>query len=264
MLTRTELSKGLPVGFIGRSLYFYESLGSTNDEAKRLANQGALEGTLIVAHEQTAGRGRGDNSWVSVPGSSLSFSIILRPEHIPENELVGLSMLGALGVAKSLSEFDLSTSVKWPNDVLLDGLKVAGVLVEASWIGNSLEWAVLGIGINAIKEDLPASETFSFPATSVEDSIGEQLDLNALLLSVLGQVHRWYPELGKDKLREAWQSKLAFIGLPVEFIQPQGLHTGILRGISTQGKLILETPTQEIYEVSAGAGQLRPVDSDGG
>jgi BirA family biotin operon repressor/biotin-[acetyl-CoA-carboxylase] ligase len=261
VLDELILRESLPIGFLGSSLHVLEKVDSTNSEAKRMAALGASEGTLIVAREQTAGRGRGDNIWYSQTDRSLTFSVILKPEGTTRHLPGVLSLLGALAVSSTLSKLGFISSIKWPNDVLLDGRKVAGVLVEASWIGDSLEWAILGIGINVRQESLPDRVSLDYPGITIEDSYRGVIDLNRLLLAVLKEIGFWYTKLGSEDLRNAWEDRLAFIGEAVEVIEAEQRYQGKLLGVSPQGNLILDSVKEGIQQVPLGAGQLRPVDN---
>jgi BirA family biotin operon repressor/biotin-[acetyl-CoA-carboxylase] ligase len=137
--------KDLPVG----EIRCFEQIGSTNDEAARLVAQGAPHLTLVIAEEQTAGRGRGGNTWYSPAGASLAFSLILYPHHLEPYLLPRLTALGALAVKDALNKlYDLPAQIKWPNDVLVHRQKVCGVLAEAQFDGDQVKALVLGIGIN--------------------------------------------------------------------------------------------------------------------
>jgi BirA family biotin operon repressor/biotin-[acetyl-CoA-carboxylase] ligase len=262
MLDEAELGRDLPIGFIGQPLYFYDRLESTNDKAKELASRGALEGTLVIAREQTAGRGRAGSVWISDPRCSLTFSLVLRPEKPLPRSLAALSLLGALAVSTALKEYNPSPTIKWPNDVLLNDRKVAGVLVEASWLGNLLEWAVLGIGINVKRSSMLEGVPLDYPAASIEDSLGVEMSLNQFMPLVLDQLQCWYQELGSEKMRKAWEASLAFVGEAVELSSSDKKYLGVLIGLSHSGNLILKSATGGMQEIPAGAGSLRAFDSE--
>src|SRR5512137_455549 len=131
-------------------LRIFESLGSTNDEAASWIAGGAADWSLVIADEQTAGRGRGDTRWLTPKGTALAFSLVLRQPLPKAEHSARLAGLGALGVAEAFTVYSLQPSIKWPNDVLLDGRKTAGVLVESMWTGERLDASVLGIGVNVL------------------------------------------------------------------------------------------------------------------
>ena len=155
MLRGDELRSILPAGGLSDELHFYASIGSTNDRAKELAQGGAPEGTLVVADEQTAGRGRAGRSWFSPAGAGLAFSVVLRPA-ASRPEAIGVwTALGALATRAALLRLGTSPTIKWPNDVLLKRGKVAGVLAEAVWEDNAVTSVVIGIGGNVRPESVP-------------------------------------------------------------------------------------------------------------
>src|SRR3972149_2437761 len=182
MLNPAELQAGVPGGRMGVELHYYATLGSTNDRAAELARAGAPEGTLVVADEQTAGRGRSGRRWHSPAGSGLALSLVLRPTTLGSREIAAIGLIGAMGSIEALAEYGMQPELKWPNDVLLNGAKVGGILAEASWTGSELDHVILGIGLNVGKAPLPEVE---FPATSIEQAVGKPVAREALLLRVL-------------------------------------------------------------------------------
>ena len=157
-------------------LRFFESIGSTNDEAMAWADAGAEDWSLVVADQQTQGRGRLGRHWVTNPGAALAFSLVLRPSREEMAFASLFSPLGGMGVASALEEIGLAALVKWPNDVLLNRRKVCGILGEAAWTGDRLNGMVLGIGVNVASESVPPAGELLFPATCVEAELGRPLD----------------------------------------------------------------------------------------
>jgi BirA family biotin operon repressor/biotin-[acetyl-CoA-carboxylase] ligase len=263
MLSASRLVASLPICGLGEQFHFFPTIGSTNDQALELARQGAPHGTLVVADEQTAGRGRAGRHWVTPPNSALALSLVLRPVGLPTEAVGGMTVIGALAVAEALEGIGVEAQIKWPNDVLLSGRKVAGVLVEGSWMGNEIEYAVLGIGVNMRPEAVPPAAEVDYPATCVEDTVGKHVERTALLLSIVEGVGRWYPHLGRSALSEAWNSRLAFQGQEVLVVGGTEQEiVGRVLGLSTDGRLRLASAAGEILEISAGDVHLRPVDMD--
>lgn len=256
----TNCLAGLPIP----ELRYFDSIHSTNDEALQWAEMGAADGSLVLADEQTAGRGRMDRRWVTNPGAALAFSIILRPSP-REAEALGLfSPLGALGVADALAQsYELPAQVKWPNDVLLNRRKVCGILVEAVWIGSAIQNVVIGIGVNVAPSAVPPDDQVIFPATSVEDALGKPVDRLELLRKVLDQLFTWRSRLGTPAFMQAWENYLAFKEEWVE-VQPPGQPgvAGKLVGLVPTGDLRLLTPAGEMITVAAGDLRLRPINDD--
>ena len=174
--------KGLPLG----AVRFYPSIGSTNDEALAWAASNAPDLALVLAEDQTSGRGRQGRVWISQPGSSLTFSLILRPEKGQAGMVGRYAFLGALALARVLrDQYAMPALVKWPNDVLISGRKVCGILAETVWSGEEADSVVLGMGINLLHGSVPPQAGLNFPAACLEDFTANApapLDLLPLLL----------------------------------------------------------------------------------
>jgi len=247
---------GLPLP----ELRYFDSIGSTNNEALRWAEQGAPDGALVIADTQTAGRGRMERSWVTRPGAALAFSLVLRPTAGEASALGLFSPLGALAVATALVEgYNLPAQVKWPNDVLLNRRKACGILVEAVWLGSAVQNVVIGIGVNVAPEAVPPDDQVIFPATSVQDALGKPLDRVDLLRSILEQLFAWRGRLNSPEFLQAWDAHLAFKDEWVE-VQPPGQAavTGKMAGLALTGDLRLVTPAGTVVTVAAGDLRLRP------
>lgn len=261
MFSGDAVRRILPVGEFGTALEFHRSIGSTNDRGKELARQGGKHGTLIVAEEQTAGRGRAGRRWITRAGAALAFSVLLRPRGLPAELLSRLSGTGSLAVACALEEEGGQPQLKWPNDVLLRGRKVAGILAEAAWEGGEPVGVVLGIGVNALSGSAPPDSEVDFPAVSVEDALGKPVDRIRLLARILHHLHRWYQDLDSPGLIAAWQSHLSYRDETVVVQDGERVLRGILRGLGPTGCLILEVPERGRVEVLSGQLGLRPIDS---
>ncbi len=261
MLSEETLRARLPDRGLGAELLFYRTIGSTNDEAAARARQGASEGLVVVAEEQTAGRGRSGHTWFTPPGSALALSVLLRPRALAAQAIGGLSALGALAVVEALVVQGAAARIKWPNDVLLGGRKVAGILVEAAWRGQELEHAVVGIGVNVRPASVP--EEAEFPATSVEAELGRSVDRAGLLVAILEGLGRWYPRLGSEALLQAWEDRLAFRGQEVLLVDDAGKDKvrGVVDGLLADGRLKLRTPSGDPLLASPEGCHLRPVDN---
>jgi len=244
-------------------LRFFAQIDSTNAEALRWLESDAPDGALVVADAQTAGRGRLDRRWVTRPGSALAFSIIFRPRP-SELERPGLfSPLGALAVAQALEVgYGLQPQVKWPNDVLLDGRKVCGILAETAWMGGRLLGVVVGIGINVLRDAVPAPEELLFPAVSVEEALGTGVAREDLLRSSLAFLFAWRERLSSPHFLQAWEGRLAYRWQQVQ-VESAGSEpvSGVLVGISTEGDLLLSLPSGKEVRIHAGDVRLRPAET---
>jgi BirA family transcriptional regulator, biotin operon repressor / biotin---[acetyl-CoA-carboxylase] ligase len=219
----------------GWTLVALESVGSTNDEAARLAETGAAEGTVVWSREQTGGRGRRGRQWAS-PIGNLYTSTILRPA-CSAPRAAELGFVAALAVADMVPA-GRDVRVKWPNDVLVDGGKVAGILPESAiGAGGEVEHVVLGIGVNvAFAPQLP---DMRYPGAALGGSVEEALEkLTAALAARLGQ---WRRD-GFETVRAAWLAKAGPLGLEVDVRLGQELVSGRFAGVDREGALLLETP----------------------
>ena len=250
----------LPLG----GVYLFPEVGSTNLEAEKLIQAGAEPFSLVVADSQTAGKGRQDRSWITRPGQALAFSWILYPEkgRIQPEILGRISGLGALAVTDGIQEkCGLVSEIKWPNDVLVEGRKVAGILVEVHWQGCELLDVILGIGINVRLDSIPADPPFQFPASSLEASCGKEINRLDFLVAVMESLQKWYRQLAEPSLIKAWNDRLAYRNQLVSLISPrEPLAEGILVGVEEDGALILETHRGELRHFHSGEIQLRLVD----
>jgi BirA family transcriptional regulator, biotin operon repressor / biotin---[acetyl-CoA-carboxylase] ligase len=232
-------------------------VGSTNDLAARWAEAGAPDLALIVADEQTSGRGRMGRLWHTPGGAALAFSLVLRPAlRAPATHLTGL---GALAVCTTLvDEYGLQAQIKWPNDVLVNDRKLCGVLVEAAWQGEQMSYAVLGIGVNVAARAVPdKTSELIFPATAVETELGREVRREALLAHILAKLLVWRGRLGRVDFIEAWKLHLAWVGSTVEVDLGRTQITGRLAGLSASGGLLLELPEGRLEEFEAGDVRLR-------
>ena len=256
MLRIEELKAGLPVGRLGTELHAYPRIGSTNDRAGELARAVAPEGTLVIADEQTSGRGRSGRSWHTPAGTGLAFSLVLRPATLGNRELAAIGLIGAMGSIEALAELGLQPELKWPNDVLLNGAKVGGILSEASWTGSELEHVILGIGLNVSETTLPEVE---FPATSVEQSLGKPVARGALLLRVLAGTDRWYGRLLDGTAHPDWERRLAYRGKRVALSNGSGERVGVVLGLTPQAGLQMAVEGDDPVVFESGAYRLRPL-----
>src|SRR5918996_4725350 len=178
-MNQNQLKKALSRLPLGDVRYF-DSIGSTNNEALAWATSGAQDLSLVIADEQTAGRGRLDRKWFTPKGTALALSLILRPTAREKPYLSRIVGLAALAVTDCLRTRGLISQIKWPNDVLWNGRKIAGILVESVWTGEEVDGLVIGIGMNVLKEAVPSAEFLQFPATSLEESLGPAVEREAV------------------------------------------------------------------------------------
>jgi BirA family transcriptional regulator, biotin operon repressor / biotin---[acetyl-CoA-carboxylase] ligase len=257
-MDQNELHKLLSKLKLGNFRYF-DSLGSTNDEALAWATSGAKDMSLIVADEQTMGRGRYDRPWFTPPGTALAFSLIIRPTADERPHLSRLVGLAALSIAQALQARGLYPEVKWPNDVLLKSRKVAGVLIELVWSGEDVENVVIGVGVNISKRAVPSTDILRFPAISLEDMLGQPVDRVQVLYDILNAFINLRPQLGKDALIAEWEKVLAYQGRLVQVDMGGGqMVIGKVSGLESDGSLKLRDESGKSVTVRFGDVRLRP------
>ncbi len=245
----------LPIG----GLRYFDTLGSTNDEALAWATEGAPDLSLVVADEQTAGRGRFGRKWYTPAGAALAFSIILRPSAGDRPYLSRSVGLAALAVARAINKYSTGAQIKWPNDVLVLGRKIAGILVEAVWTGEEVDCQVIGVGVNLLKEAAPHQLVMHFPATSLEAAGATVSEREHILHDILSELIALRPKLGSDEFLKEWESSLAYRGEQVN-IQPLEGSTvsGQLLGLETNGSLRLRDEHGNPITIQFGDVSLRP------
>lgn len=257
-MNQNELKKALSKLPLG-DVHYFDSIGSTNNEALAWGTSGARDLSLVIADEQTAGRGRLDRKWFTPKGTALAFSLILRPSAEEKPHLTRIVGLAALAVADALRTRGLAAQIKWPNDILLDGRKVAGILIESVWSGDEVDCLVIGIGLNVLKGAVPSADLLQFPAISLEEALGSAVDRARLLHDILAAVIALRPHLGTDSFLASWEKALAFRG---EQVQVEGGDevpmTGKLLGLESDGSLRLSGEAGRSVTVRFGDVRLRP------
>jgi len=252
---KKSLSKLNPGG-----LRYFDSVGSTNDEALAWAASGAKDFSLVVADEQTQGRGRLDRKWFTPKGSALAVSLILRPGAAMRPHLSRTVGLAALSVADACLKLGLSPQIKWPNDILVNGRKLAGVLVESVWSGEDVDSLVIGMGINVYRASLPPAEYLQFPAASLEEMLGKEPPTREeVLRNVLTAMLAWREKIGTARLIQAWEENLAYRGEQVQIrAGSESLITGRLAGLESDGSLRLMDAHDQSTTIRFGDVSLRP------
>ncbi|MFT3891587.1 MAG: biotin--[acetyl-CoA-carboxylase] ligase [Anaerolineales bacterium] len=257
-MDQNELNKLLSKLKLG-SIRYFDSLGSTNDEALAWATSGARDMSLLVADEQTMGRGRYDRPWFTPPGTALAFSLIIHPTLEERPHLSRLVGLAALSIAKAIQSRGLYPEVKWPNDVLLSRRKVAGVLIELVWSGEDVENVVIGMGVNITKRSVPSTDILRFPAISLEDALGKPVDRAEVLHDILANFVALRPQLGTDELIHEWEKLLAYQSRQVQVDMGGGQTViGRVTGLESDGSLVLREENGKLVTVRFGDVRLRP------
>jgi BirA family biotin operon repressor/biotin-[acetyl-CoA-carboxylase] ligase len=257
-MNQSGLNKSLSKLPLGEIRYF-DSIGSTNDEALAWAANNAKDMSLVIADEQTLGRGRYDRPWITPRATALALSLILRPSTQERSHLSRIVGLAALAVSDALQLLNLAPEIKWPNDILLNRRKVAGILIELVWSGDDVDCVVIGIGVNVSKGAVPSTDILRFPAISLEDVLGQPPDRQTLLHDILASFIALRPHLGTDSFITSWEKKLAYNGrqVQVEMGSEQSV-TGKVIGLESDGSLRLSDEHGRSMTVRFGDVRLRP------
>lgn len=260
-LSALEVSPHLTTRALGRTLHYFETLPSTNELAFRLAAQGAGHGEVVLCEQQTAGRGRRGRQWVSPPGKNLALSVILRPR-LPPQAAPELTLVAAVALAQTLREVGAAAAIKWPNDVQLSGLKVAGILTELSAEPERVSFVVLGLGVNlnAGTADLPPE--LAATATSVATVLGRPVSRARFAAALLGHLEAWldrHAAEGFGPVREAWKALSSTLGQQVVVRTERSELKGVAEDVDASGALLVRREDGSLERVLAGdVEQLRP------
>jgi BirA family transcriptional regulator, biotin operon repressor / biotin---[acetyl-CoA-carboxylase] ligase len=260
-LVADEIRSRLSTRIVGREVYCFTELASTNLTAMEQGEAGAAEGLVVLADLQTAGKGRLGRRWESPAEVNLYLSILLRPD-MPPWEVPRLTFLSAVAAARALQEVArLEVQVKWPNDLLVNGKKIAGLLNEMSAESDAVHHVVLGLGLNLNMTAAQFPPDLRYPATSVLLETGAEVSRLAVVVSLLEQFDRLYDEFlqhGMEPVRKAWQELFAMRGKTVRVESGQSSVTGVVAGIDEDGALLLQLPSGELERVLSG--DVLPVD----
>ena len=254
-LNQEKLKQSLHGKFIGHKLYYYEEIGSTNDEAYRLGLAGAPEGTALIAEKQNAGKGRLQRVWHSPAGKNIYTSIILRPK-IESAIAPQISILAGVAVAEVLDSYCPDRiKLKWPNDVLIDGKKVCGILSQIKIATSEVDFIVLGMGINVNISYGQFPKEICNLATSLTIETGREISRQELIISLYENLGKWYKHLMQDgfgRIKEKWLSISPMIGEPVQVMFREEAVNGKAIGLDEDGSLILLAAGNKEFKVSAG------------
>lgn len=262
MMKKLNIEKYLTTQFIGRNIDYYETITSTNIKAKEIAHTKG-EGTIVIAEEQTQGRGRLGRNWTSPKGKGLWFSIILKPNMDPA-KISRMTLIGAAAVNEALKELGIESKIKWPNDIVIDGKKVCGMLTEMSCEGDAANYVVVGIGINANLDKHDFDLELQGKATSLKIVSGKEIDRNRLLASVLNHFEKLYiPFKEREDLTETIKisrKESALIGKEVRIIDGNTEKVGKVFDIDDKGQLIVQYEDGKMEEIFSGEVSIRGMD----
>ena len=259
LLSKYELESRLDTQWLGKEIVYKEVVGSTNAEVRKLAEDGAKDGLLVVADSQTQGKGRRGRIWQSPKGTNLYFSMLLKPEFEPDKASM-ITLVAAYSVAKVIRETTgLDAKIKWPNDIVVGKKKACGILTEMSMERDYIHHVVVGIGINVNEEKFP--EELEEMATSLKKEKGCLVSRANLLSAILLQFEADYLKfLAMEDLRpflDEYNKILVNKGALVKVLDPKGEFSGIAGGIGADGRLIVFKENGQIEAVYAGEVSVR-------
>jgi BirA family biotin operon repressor/biotin-[acetyl-CoA-carboxylase] ligase len=248
-LNQSAITRGLTTRFIGQNVLCYPSVTSTNDIARQQALAKYQEGTAVIAEKQTSGRGRLKRDWVT-PQGNIAVSVVLYPHR---KDLHFLTMLAALAVQYSIQKTTgLKCQLKWPNDVLIEGKKVCGILLESQAARDSVEYAIIGIGIN-VNMKLSEYPEISTIATSLADKTGKEVSRVVLLQNLFVEMERLYLRLrGGESILAEWRDNLMTLGKRVHVRAGDEVFEGIAESVAEDGSLMLRCADGSLMKFTAG------------
>lgn len=259
MLFEEEIKKSLTSKWAGKCLYYFDTTGSTNEDAKQKLAEGNPDGTLVVADMQTKGRGRRGRSWNSPKGDSIYMSLALKPAFLPDKASM-VTLVMALSVTKAIRKITAAAAmIKWPNDIVVNGKKVCGILAEMNMDKNEIASVVIGVGINVNGREFP--EEIKETATSLFIETAGEISRAQLIVEILKQFETEYEKfLAKEDLSlllAEYNSFLINRDKKVKILDPKKEWEGTAKGINEKGELLVEADQGQLVEVYAGEVSVR-------
>jgi BirA family transcriptional regulator, biotin operon repressor / biotin---[acetyl-CoA-carboxylase] ligase len=257
-LTGLELGPLLSTAELGRVVHAFEEVDSTNDVARKLAEDGAGNGELIIAEAQREGRGRRGRRWLSPPGSNLTFSIVLRPQ-LPPSRAPELTLTAAVALTEVLRDAGFDARIKWPNDLLVRGRKVAGILTELSADAERIHYAILGVGLNVNLQKGELPPEVAELATSLRIERGEPVPRVFLLAALLTALETWIERLQQEgfaAIRTRWLELSATLGKRVRVELGKRPLEGEATDLDADGALLVRDDAGKTHRVVAGDVEL--------
>ncbi len=256
LLLPDEINEGLKTKILGKKdIFYYDTIDSTNNKAKDIASNGALEGCIVVAEQQSAGRGRKGRSWLSANGEGICISLILRPL-IPPAEVSQITLMTAVAISEALLALtDIDFKIKWPNDILVNGKKLAGILTEMTMEMDAIDYVVVGMGLNVNNPKESFSEEIKDIATSLTIETGSSFSRVKIIRAFLEQFEKLYFEVqdnGFTSIIERWKELSDIIGKNVTVDVTGKITKGIVKDIGKDGTLMLEDENNKMHKIISG------------
>jgi BirA family biotin operon repressor/biotin-[acetyl-CoA-carboxylase] ligase len=251
MISSEEIQRGLRTRFVGKSVVTFEVIDSTNTAAKKLADNGVPEGTAVIADYQTAGRGRFNRTWHGEAGKNIIVSLILRPREEQSAHL--LTYLTALCVANTAEDMaGVKAECKWPNDLLISGKKFCGILLESAWNDSSIDYVVVGIGMNVNQETFP--NELRQTATSLKKESGREFERGSIIRNFFERIENAYlqsQKSGYNRFLKEWKMKSSMFGKEISLEQSGNILRGRAIDLDTDGALVIKNHDR-VLKVFAG------------
>ena len=261
ILSQAEILSSIRGSWAGREILYLDEVDSTNTAAKKAAENGAVHGTLVVSERQTGGKGRRGRAWDSPRGTGIFMTLILRPNMAPVHASM-LTLVAALAVADGIRDCTGAESlIKWPNDIVMSGKKICGILTEMSADPDCINYVAVGIGINVNMEEFP--EEIRGVAASIFTETGKKTKRSLLISAVMAAFERYYEVFMKTTdmsgLLEDYNGKLANCGRTVRVLDPAGEYSGTAIGIDREGELLVEMEDTTVRRVLSGEVSVRGI-----
>ena len=238
--------KKLSTDFIGQTIQYYPNLDSTNTKAWELISEKVENGTVVITDNQTKGRGRQSHKWISIPGKSLTFSIIIYPNALP-SQINLYSLCASLAVTDCLIDYNIQAKLKWPNDILINGKKVGGILCESKISGGVIQSLVIGIGLNVNETIGDFPEDLRPNVTSLMIKSGKQYQSEVILANILNHLeHRIQNIDNAQSQLIAWKKRCAHLSQKVTFHSGNEIVKGVFKGLSSIGQALITINNKEV------------------
>ncbi len=260
-ITAEEVASRMKTRWAGSKIEFLEKVDSTNNYAKKIAENGALSGTLVLTENQYGGRGRRGRIWENPPGSSIAMTLIVKPK-LPPNHASMMTLVMGIAVARACREISgIDMKIKWPNDIVAQGKKVCGILTEMSAEPDSIHYVVIGVGINVNIDAFP--KELQEIAASLQSLTGKTFHRADLISKCMEEFEDCYQEFLKtedlSRLMKEYNSLLINKDQKVCVMEPKGRYTGTALGVDANGELIVKKDSGETVSVYAGEVSVRGV-----
>jgi len=256
-LSPQHIENALTGKTIGQRVIYYPCIDSTNRAARALALQEGTNGWIVLADEQSAGRGRLDRTWESQAGEDILASIIVYP-HLPPSDMFQLTMITSIAIVQAIERIcAVSCGIKWPNDIFLNGKKLCGILSEGQ-VGDQVQFMVIGLGLN-VNSSMAGRKELSSTAISLRDATGRQHDRNALIIAIIENFNRLYASAGRDaeRIKCLWEKHAMMLDHKVSIHSDDNVISGIACGIMPDGRLILRESSGREHLIVCGDLSLR-------